>query len=75
MQAFLQLDYIQFDGFSNGLITVTADGAALVFWFALTAPLLALTLGSWFLWDRRLRKQIEDEAGRKYLLLSSLLLY
>lgn len=25
--------------------------------------------------DRRLRKQIEDEAGRKYLLLSSLLLY
>ena len=25
--------------------------------------------------DRRLRKQIEDEAGRKYLLLSTLLLY
>lgn len=54
-QGFFEMDFVHVSSFQDGVVTLTAD-SGLLFWLAITLPLMAITVAGWFLWDWRIRK-------------------
>lgn len=46
---------------SRGMLLLTTDSGGLWFWFAITAPLMVITMAAWIIWEKRTsRSSIDD---------------
>lgn len=57
---FLEMGFIHDVRYQNGTLSLQAD-AGLLLWLTITLPLMALTVGIWFFWDFRTKRNLREK--------------
>lgn len=55
----MEMNFIHDIEYHDGQLSLQAD-AGLLFYLAITVPLMVLTIGGWFWWDLRTRRRSRD---------------
>ena len=57
---FLEMGFIHDIRYQDGTLSLQAD-AGLLLWLTITLPLMALTVGVWFIWDFRTKRHLREK--------------